>query len=219
MPTLTSPHAFGSRAGATVLLAALAIAGASWVAAPTAAAVGENGDIMIQPVGMHPEGTDDAPLVCKFKLDAVNFDALPAIAYSITPQPALPSAGTATGTIRLGRGAGHTETIGLADGRYTLTWVVSGATKEKIFRVNCHGSRHEGRRDPGGQISDDHRDDGAWARGDHYDPRGGVHAGGGGLIDTAAAYSPVAAAGVVGLTAVGGAVYLRRNRRRPHGAA
>ena len=219
MPTLTSPRAFGSRAGATVLLAALGIAGASWVAAPTAAAIGENGDIRIQPVGMHSNDTDDAPVVCKFTLEAVNFDALPTIAYTITPLPPLPTAATTTGTVQLGGGTGRTETIGLADGRYTLTWVVTGATKTKIFRVNCHGRRHEERHDPGGRISDDHRDDGAWGRGDHYDPRGGVHAGGGGLIDTAAAYSPVAAAGVVGLTAVGGAVYLRRNRRRPHGAA
>ncbi|MGW0205906.1 hypothetical protein ACWDZ8_08800 [Streptomyces sp. NPDC003233] len=221
MPTLTSPRAFGSRAGATVVLTALAAAVVSWVVAPTAAAqAGENGDIRIHPVGpAGPDNTTDAPLVCKFYLDAINFDALPTIPYTITAQPPLPTAATTTGSIQLGGGAGHTDTIGLADGQYTLTWVVSGATKQKIFRVSCHGRRHEEKHEPGGQISDDHRDDATWGRGDHYDPRGGVHAGGGGLIDTAAAYSPVAAAGVVGLTAVGGAVYVRRNRRRPHGAA
>ncbi|MGQ4418266.1 hypothetical protein ACN6LA_004880, partial [Streptomyces sp. SAS_269] len=46
MPTLTLPRTF-SRAGATVLLTALAAAGASWVVAPGAAAQGENGDIRI----------------------------------------------------------------------------------------------------------------------------------------------------------------------------
>ncbi|WP_330340958.1 hypothetical protein [Streptomyces sp. NBC_00557] len=223
MPTSTSPRVLRPRAGATVILTALAAAGVSWVVAPTAAAQGENGDILIQPVGDHSEdGTDDAPVVCKFRLDAVNFDSLPLIAYTITPLPPLPSAATTAGTIQLGGGAGRTDVIGLADGKYTLGWIVgtpSSTTKQKIFRVSCHGRRHDERPGPGGQITDDHRDDGAWGRGAHNDPRGGVHAGGGGLIDKAAAYTPVAAAGAVGLTAIGGAVYFRRSRRRPHGAA
>ncbi|MFE9902498.1 hypothetical protein [Streptomyces achromogenes] len=46
-----------------------------------------------------------------------------------------------------------------------------------------------------------------------------MHAGGGGLADRAAAYSPVAAAAGVGLVAVGAVVYVRLIRRRPHGAA
>ncbi|MFG3204642.1 hypothetical protein [Streptomyces sp. NPDC048192] len=225
MPTLTSPRVSGPRAGAAVVLTALAAAGVSWVVAPTAAALGENGDIRIQPVGDHPDEGTDAPVVCKFRLDAVNFDSLPTIAYTITPQPPLPTAATTAGTIQLGGGSGRTDVIGLADGQYTLTWIVGtpSITKEKIFRVSCRGRRHEERPGPGGAIADDHRDDhrddGAWGRGDHGDPRGGVHAGGGGLIDKAAAYTPVAAAGAVGLTAIGGAVYFRRSRRRPHGAA
>ena len=226
MPTHTSPRAFGSRAGATVVLAALAAVGSSWVAAPNAAAQGENGDIRVHSVGVPYGVTRDEPVVCKFYLDAVNFDILPNIPYIIQAQPPLPSAATVTGVITLAGGAGHTDVIGLTDGQYKLTWVAAGAVKEKLFRVNCH-DRHDEGHGPGGQIEDHdhhqdhHEQDGpGWGRRDDNDPpRGGVHAGGGGLLDTAAAYSPVAAAGAVGLAAVGGAVYVRRNRRRPHGAA
>ncbi|MGW7525058.1 hypothetical protein [Streptomyces sp. NPDC054783] len=229
MPTTTSPRAFRSRAGATVVLTALAAAGASWVVAPTAAAQGENGDIRVHSVGVPYGVSKDEPTVCRFYLDAVNFDILPNIPYIIQAQPPLPSAATVTGVIQLAGGAGHTDAIGLTDGQYKLTWVAAGAVKEKLFRVNCHDRHDEGHDEghgPNGQIEDhhdhDHRDqDGpGWGRRDDNDPpRGGVHAGGGGLIDTAAAYSPVAAAGAVGLIAVGGGVYVRRNRRRPHGAA
>ncbi|KUN00957.1 hypothetical protein AQI95_33475 [Streptomyces yokosukanensis] len=244
MVTLTSPRAFGPRARATVVLTAL-VAGASWVAAPTAAAQGENGDIRVHSVGVPYGVTKDEPTVCKFYLDAVNFDILPNVAYIIQAQPPLPTSATITGVIQFASGAGHTDAIGLTDGQYKLTWVAAGAVKEKLFRVNCHDGRHDGGNGPGGQIEDhqDHRDhddrqdqrdhddrqdqrdhdreDGSgWSRGDHDDPpRGSVHAGGGGLIDTAAAYAPVAAAGAVGLIAVGGALYIRRGRRRPHGAA
>ncbi|EST21904.1 hypothetical protein [Streptomyces roseochromogenus] len=238
MATPTLPRPLRTRAGATVALTALAAVGASWVAAPQAAAQGENGDIRVHSVGVPYGVTKDEPTVCRFYLDAVNFDILPNIAYIIQAQPPLPTAATVTGIIQLAGGAGHTDPIGLTDGQYKLTWVAAGAVKEKLFRVNCHDGHHEhdGHDGPNGQIEDhdhqDHQDHGDH-RGDHdHDrqdgpgwgrrddpPRGGVHAGGGGLIDTAAAYAPVAAAGAVGLIALGGTVYIRRNRRRPHGAA
>ncbi|AEY88431.1 MULTISPECIES: hypothetical protein [Streptomyces] len=233
MPTMT-PRAVGPRAGATVVLTALAAAGASWVAAPSAVAQGENGDIRIHDE-RHLHGTPlvgsakDDPVVCRFYLEAVNFDTLTSIAYTITPQPPLPTAATVAGTFQLAGGAGHTDPLGLADGQYKISWLVGtpAALKEKVFRVNCKDGRHEGEHGPGGQISDGRHDDSdgrhdsdaSWGKGDQNGPRGGVHAGGGGLIDTAAAYSPVAAAGAVGLIAVCGAVYIRLVRRRPHGAA
>ncbi|MCZ0206734.1 hypothetical protein OZK63_15080 [Streptomyces sp. UMAF16] len=230
MPTLTLPRAVGSRAGATVVLTALAAAGASWVAAPNAVAQGENGDIRIHnarstnPPSFIGSAKDD-PVVCKFFLEAVNFDTLTSIAYTITPQPPLPTAATVTGIIQLAGGAGHTDPLGLADGQYKISWTVGAppALKEKVFRVNCHDGKVEGA--PGGQIEDhqqhdgEHQDNGSWGQNDHDGPKGGVHAGGGGLIDTAAAYSPVAAAAAVGLVAVSAAVYVRLIRRRPHGAA
>ncbi|MEU0948781.1 hypothetical protein ABZ379_39840 [Streptomyces canus] len=218
MPTLTLPRTFRVRAGATVVLTALAAAGASWVAAPTASAAGENGDIRIHHVGVPFGVSKDDPRVCKFYLDAVNFDILTTIAYTITPQPPLPTAATATGTIQLAGGAGHTDPLGMADGQYKITWIVAGAPKEKVFRVNCHDGKRDAERRPGDQI-EDQRDDGGWSKSDPNGPKGGVHAGGGGLVDTAAAFAPVTAAGAVGLVAVGGVAYFRLNRRRPNGAA
>ncbi|MEW1772320.1 hypothetical protein [Streptomyces sp. NPDC086777] len=250
MPTLTLPRAAGSRAAATVLLSALAAAGASWVAAPNAVAQGENGDIRLHRVGVPFGVSKDDPLVCKFYLDAVNFDILAQIAYTITPQPPLPTAATVAGTIQLAGGAGHTDPLGLADGQYRLAWTVDGARKEKVFRVNCHDGRQDGPQDqngqngpngpndqggpngpngqggqggqdgPNGQIQDNQRNDSSWGQGgDHNGPQGGVHAGGGGIADTTAAFSPVAAATAVTLVAASGVVYVRLIRRRPHGAA
>ncbi|SOD87703.1 hypothetical protein [Streptomyces sp. Ag109_G2-15] len=241
MATLTPPRAIGSRAGATVVLTALAAAGASWVAAPPASAAGENGDIRVHRVGVPYGVSKDDSAVCKFYLDAVNFDVLPGIGYTITPQPPLPTAATVAGTIQLAGGAGHTDPLGLADGQYKITWVVSGATKEKVFRVNCRDEKKDEKKDGEhgpGQIEDhqqgdkqgdkqgdqqsDQRSDAAWGQGggDHSDgPKGGVHAGGGGMVDTSGAFSPVAAAAAVGLVAVSGVAYLRLIRRRPHGAA
>ncbi|WP_155055462.1 hypothetical protein [Streptomyces blattellae] len=207
MPTLTPSRTYRRRAGATVVLTALTAAGASWVAAPTASAQGENGDIRIHSVGVPYGASKEDAVVCKFYLDAVNFDVLPTIAYTITPQPPLPTAATVAGTIQLGGGAGHTDALGLADGQYKISWIVLGALKEKVFRVNCRDRNR----------IEDHRTDAAWGPGDHRGPRGGVHAGGGGLVDTAAAFAPVTGAAAV--VAAGGALYFRMNRRRPHGAA
>ncbi|MFF3987177.1 hypothetical protein [Streptomyces sp. NPDC001601] len=254
MPTLTLPRTVGSRAGATVLLSALAAAGASWVAAPNAVAQGENGDIRLHRVGVPFGVSKDDPVVCKFYLDAVNFDILAQIGYTITPQPPLPTAATVAGSIQLAGGAGHTDPLGLADGQYRLAWIVDGARKEKVFRVNCHDGRQDdpqgqngqngpngpngqngpndqggpngpndqgGQDGPNGQIQDNQRNDSSWGQGggDHNGPQGGVHAGGGGIADTAAAFSPVAAASAVTLVAASGVVYVRLIRRRPHGAA
>lgn len=218
MPTWTLPRNYRARAGATVVLTALTAAGASWVAAPVASAQGENGDIRIHNVHVPYGVSKEDSVVCRFYLDAVNFDVLTTVAYTITPQPPLPTSATVAGTIQLAGGAGHTDPLGLADGQYKLTWIVAGVPKEKVFRVNCRDEgRRDGERGPGGQIED--RGDGAWGHNDPGGPRGGVHAGGGGLVDTAAAFAPVTGAAAVGLAAVGGVVYVRRNRRRPDGAA
>ncbi|MET7734106.1 hypothetical protein ABZT02_22455 [Streptomyces sp. NPDC005402] len=219
MPTLKLPRTFRVRTGASVVLTALAAAGASWVAAPTASAQGENGDIRIHHVGVPFGVSKDDPRVCKFYLDAVNFDILTSIAYTITPQPPLPTAATTTGIIQLAGGAGHTDPLGVADGQYKITWIVAGAPKEKVFRVNCHDGKRDAERRPGDQIQDQQREGGGWGQNDPSGPKGGVHAGGGGLVDTAAAFAPVTAAGAVGLVAVGGVAYFRLNRRRPNGAA
>lgn len=113
----------------------------------------------------------------------------------------------------------HTEPLGVADGQHKIAWTVGGVTKEKVFRVNCHEGKRDAERRPGDRIEDQQRDGAGWGQSDHNGPKGGVHAGGGGLVDTAAAFAPVTAAGVVGLVAVGGVAYFRMNRRRPNGAA
>ncbi|GAA2884266.1 hypothetical protein [Streptomyces mexicanus] len=224
MPTLTLPRTLGSRVGATAALTVLTLAGATWLAAPVAkAAPGDAGDIRIHRVGVPYGVPKDDPAVCKFYLEAANFGELTTVGYTIQAQPPLPSSATVTGAIALGlnSGSGHTDEMTLADGQYRLTWTIGTNPKEKIFRVNCHqdGQRHDG---PDKQIEDQDHDEhggGAGGHGDPPGPRGGVHAGGGGLVDTAQAFSPVAAAGAVGLVVVSAVAYLRLVRRRPRRAA
>ncbi|MET8245346.1 hypothetical protein ABZV31_13600 [Streptomyces sp. NPDC005202] len=241
MPTLTLPRTFGSRVGATAALTVFTAVSATWLAAPAAVAQGEAGDIKIHRVGVPFGVLKDDPLVCRFYLDAVNFDVLPTIGYTIQAQPPLPTSATVSGTIGLSSGAGHTDPVGLTDGQYKLIWTVAGISKEKIFRVNCgqDNDRRDGAQGPGRQIEDQGRGSedqgrgsedqgrsnedqrGAVASGgdDREGPKGSVHAGGGGLVRTADAFSPVTATAAVGLVVVSGVVYLRLIRRRPHGVA
>ncbi|MFF0163461.1 hypothetical protein ACFYRY_38930 [Streptomyces sp. NPDC005263] len=72
---------------------------------------------------------------------------------------------------------------------------------------------------PSGYESEKPKEEAAWGEHESGGPKGGVHAGGGGLADTAQAYTPLSAAAGVGLVAVSGAVYFRLLRRRSHGAA
>jgi hypothetical protein len=234
MPTLTLPRTFGSRIGATAALTALTAAGVTLLTAPVAVAQGEGGDIRIHRVGVPFGVPKDDPVVCRFYLEAVNFDSLGAIAYTIQAQPPLPTSATVNGTIALGAGVGRTEPLVLADGQYKLIWAV-GTTpgKEKLFRINCRdeNDRREGAQGPGSRIEDQDRGNADPGRGDDHQhgaaagrdsgggPKGAVHAGAGGLGLTAAAFSPLTGAAAVGLVAVGGAAYFRLVRRRPHGVA
>lgn len=228
MPTLTPLRTFGSRIGATAALTALTATGAAWLAAPVAMAQGEGGDIRIHRVGVPFGVPKDDPVVCRFYLEAVNFDSLPSIAYTIQAQPPLPTSATVNGTIALGAGVGHTEPLVLADGQYKLIWNVDGTTREKLFRINCHDEqeKREGAHGPGGRIEDqnhgNNQQNSTAAAGRDHDggPKGAVHAGAGGLAPVAAAFTPLTGAAAVGLAAVGGAAYFRRQvRRQPDGAA
>ncbi|MFJ9738691.1 hypothetical protein [Streptomyces sp. NPDC101166] len=225
MSSMMLPSAAGTRLGVTAL-AVLGAAGATWLAAPTAAAApGDGADIRIHSERAPHGVSKDDPVVCRFYLDAVNFGEVTTVAYTIEAQPPLPTAATVTGSITLAGGAGHTDTLGLADGQYRLTWTVVGGTgpREKVFRVDCEEERkHSGNngpqadrgQDPASPISDG-------GQGGHSSggPKGGVHAGGGGLFDTMQAYTPLSAAAAVGAAVVGGAAYVRMSRRRSHGAA
>ncbi|MFI6563176.1 hypothetical protein [Streptomyces sp. NPDC050534] len=225
MPPLMPPSV-GARLGAAALTV-LTAAGASWLATTAAvAAPGDGADIRIHNERVPYGVSKDDPEVCKFYLDAANFGTVTSVDYTITAQPPLPTAATVSGTISLAGGAGHTDTLGLADGRYTLQWTVpptlpgAAATppKEKVFTVNCHSRNDRGQQGPNRTIEDHGPGPGAGHEGGG--PRGGVHAGGGGLVDTVQSYTPLSAAAGVGLVAVGGAVYVRTLiRRRSHGAS
>jgi hypothetical protein len=256
MPTLMPPSAVGARLGAAALTV-LTAAGASLAAASAAvAAPGDGADIRIHDERMPYGVSKDDPVVCRFYLDAENFGDLTTVNYTIKAQPPLPTAATVSGSISLAGGAGHTDTLGLADGRYTLQWTIppvagaptavpTVAPKEKVFVVDCNGRRdHDRGQDPGRTIEDHGREaagpgagsgggsgggheGGSWggheggSGGGHEDggPKGGVHAGGGGLVDTVQAYTPLSAAAAVGLVAISAGVYIRILRRRSHGAA
>ncbi|OQD54396.1 hypothetical protein BM536_020595 [Streptomyces phaeoluteigriseus] len=192
MPTSSRPRRVAT-------LTALAAGGAVLLGAPAAvAAPGDNGDVKVHMAGTAVSAQANQPKVCKFYLDAFNFDVAQGINWTIAPQSAQAgTTATLSGTVTLANGAGVTENLMLPDGQYKLTWVVvggSGAGKQKVFKVDCP-DRPNG---PGG-------------------PNGGPPAGGGGLARDAA-FTPVAGAAAVGLAAVGGAAWFRL-RRRSHGAA
>ncbi|MFH8801746.1 hypothetical protein ACH4F6_19440 [Streptomyces sp. NPDC017936] len=190
MPTSSRPR----RAAA---LTALAAGGAVLLGAPSAAAApGDNGDIKVHSVGTAVAAQLNQPKVCRFYLDAFNFDVAQGVTWAIAPQSAQAGTdSTQTGVITLANGAGVTENLMLPTGQYRLTWTVvggQGAGKQKVFQVDCPDLP------PGG-------------------PNGGPPAGAGGLAREAA-FTPVAGAAAVGLAAVGGVAWFRL-RRRSHGAA
>ncbi|MGW2048150.1 hypothetical protein ACWCPF_23650 [Streptomyces sp. NPDC001858] len=162
MSTSTLPSARGSRLGATALTV-LAAAGFTCLAAPSAMAVGEAGDIRIHREQVPPGVSKDDPVACRFYLDAANFADLKAVTYTIKAKPPTNGTATVTGTIDLTQGAGHTDTLGLAEGSYTLSWDLPAAdggvvasTRVKVFRVNCreNGGRG-GNQGPNRPITDD----------------------------------------------------------------
>jgi hypothetical protein len=192
MPTSSRPRRVAT-------LTALAAGGAVLLGAPSAvAAPGDNGDVKVHMAGTAVPARANQPKVCKFYLDAFNFDVAQGINWTIAPQSA--QAGTTTtlsGSVTLANGAGVTENLMLPSGHYKLTWVVvdgNGAGKHKVFKVDCPNRPNV----PGG-------------------PNGGPPAGGGGLARDAA-FTPVAGAAAVGAAAVGGVAWFRL-RRRSHGAA
>ncbi|GKQ36327.1 hypothetical protein [Streptomyces sp. A012304] len=190
MPTSSRPR----RAAA---LTALAVGGAVLLGSPEAvAAPGDNGDIKVQTVGTAVNAQANQPKICKFYLDAFNFDVVQGITWTIEPQSSQAgTSATLSGVITLANGAGVTENLMLPTGQYRLTWRIAGASgagRQKLFRMNCPNLPPRG-------------------------PNGGPPAGAGGLAREAA-FTPVAGAAAVGLAAVGGAAWFRL-RRRSHGAA
>ncbi|MEV1066688.1 hypothetical protein [Streptomyces sp. NPDC050263] len=165
MSTSTLPSARGSRLGVTALTV-LAAAGFTCLAAPSAMAVGEAGDIRIHREQVPPGVSKDDPVACRFYLDAANFGELTNVAYTIKARPPAPDTATVTGNIVLTQGAGHTDTLGLAEGSYTLEWTIVPpnaapvvSPKVKVFKINCReDGRGGGNQGPNRPITDDGRE-------------------------------------------------------------
>ncbi|MBK3634033.1 hypothetical protein ACFW91_17795 [Streptomyces asoensis] len=183
MPSSTLPSALGSRLGVTALTV-LAAAGFTTLSAPSATAVGEAGDIRIHREQVPPGVSKDDPVACRFYLDAANFGELPTVGYIIKARPPAPDTATVTGNITLTDGAGHTDTLGLAEGSYTLEWTLPPAPgvpaapspKVKVFKINCPEGRRDGNEGPNRPITDDGREAAA-PNGQGGRPGGGQGAG------------------------------------------
>ncbi|WP_109001956.1 hypothetical protein [Streptomyces rishiriensis] len=187
MSSSTLPPAFGARLGATALTV-LAAAGFTCLAAPSAMAVGEAGDIRIHREQVPPGVSKDDPVACRFYLDAANFGELPTVGYTIKARPPAPDTATVTGNIALTDGAGHTDTLGLAEGSYTLEWTLPAAApgappapspKVKVFKISCPEGRRGGNEGPNRPITDDGREAAAPNGPNAGGPNGGGQGGAG----------------------------------------
>ncbi|MEV5915244.1 hypothetical protein AB0M00_40935 [Streptomyces chartreusis] len=205
MPTTPLPR----RAARIVAVTALTAALTPLTGMPTSGAApmapGDNGTLKIHTapwdgVARTPYGDAiDEPRVCRFYLDAANFETVDAVTWRIETEPPVTGGATLRGTLNLPNdaGIGHTEDLNLPDGQYQLSWSfagMTGAERQKTFTVDCRASMTT---PPPG-------------------PQGGPPAGGGGIA-RGEAFTTVAGAGIVGLAAVGGVMWFRL-RRRTHGA-
>jgi len=124
-------------AGCATLAAAAAL-----VAFPTAAhaAPGDNGDVKIHESTTAVDDQRDEPKVCKFYLDAFNFDTLQQVTWTIDQQPPTGTAQVLAGAIALTSGSGRSADLTLPNGHYKLNWTFegeNGSGKHKVFEVDC----------------------------------------------------------------------------------
>jgi len=203
---------------------ALVLAGTTLAGSGAAyAAPGDSGNIDIRSVDWHSRGTDGVE-VCEFVLVASNFDALPAIAWTITAQPpTMPPGDTLQSTLPLVNGSAHSAKYLLPHGTYQLVWITPSGPKQRRFSVDCHPHGESGRQNQNQQE----RSPAAIVPGREYDrPTGGVPAGGGGVPDMQNLSSQddsnagTTAALTAGGLAVAALVMVRRaaRRRARHGA-
>ncbi|MCX2182568.1 hypothetical protein KV205_18840 [Streptomyces sp. SKN60] len=200
---------------------ALALGSAALVAAPTAYAVpGDNGDVKVHDSNTLEFDQRDDPKVCKFYLDAFNFDSNQQVRWTIAPQPPKADSPNLSGTLTTDT-TGHkrTEDLELPDGMYKLDWTFTGeqgSGKHKVFKVDCPDNGN------GGNGNGGNGNGGGNGHG-HKPPHGPVGAGGGGAADTTAPTGDsgfgVASAIAAGLAGTAGLILIRRSRRRNDGAA
>lgn len=121
---------------AAILLGSFAPAAASsvkWVP-------GDNGDVKIHAVGTFFYDHRHQPHVCKFYLDAFDFDTVQQVSWSIDQQPPTGHAVVKTGSITLTNGIGMSAVMSLPAGHYKLVWKFNdehGRAKFKVFWSDC----------------------------------------------------------------------------------
>ncbi|MBK0372398.1 hypothetical protein ACFY8V_30125 [Streptomyces californicus] len=189
----TSVRRLGAAALTAVAVTGLSLAGAS----TASAAPGDSGEINIHKPGTPNSDPRDEVKICRFNLAAVNFETVPLVNITVTPQPATPTRPTLTAAVALTAGLGNTQDYSLPNGQYKVVWTFPGGTpKEKLFTVDCR-------------------------------PTGGVPAGGGGVptVESSTAGDSGMSLGTTSALAAGGVGVLglflarRAARRRTHGAA
>ncbi|WP_320774416.1 hypothetical protein, partial [Streptomyces sp. CRN 30] len=140
MSTSSLPCRAGARSGA-VGLAALALTGAAFLAASAAvAAPGDNGDVTPRMQGVAVAPQSGRPAVCRFQLDATNFETVQGIDWTVEPQPAKADGTSLSGSFSLSQGAGESDSMTIPEGPYRLTWKLlggEGAGKQKDFKAAC----------------------------------------------------------------------------------
>ncbi|MFJ8751688.1 hypothetical protein ACIREO_20525 [Streptomyces sp. NPDC102441] len=209
------------RTGARVA-AAVAVAGVTLAGAPAAYALpGDSGDIDVTSVGWHSRGDRDGVEVCKFVLEASNFESFPSVPWTITEQPpTIPPGDTLLGTLPLVNGKARSQQYLLPEGTYQLVWTVPAGPKQKSFEVDCAPRPGQGgsRGDNNDQGSSSHAEKGSDKT--YEKPSGAVPAGGGGVPDMESVSSEsdsnvgASAALVAGAAGIAGLIMVRRSARR-----
>ncbi|MGW3042144.1 hypothetical protein ACWC9T_19385 [Kitasatospora sp. NPDC001159] len=205
----TSPSLPSARrlSAAATVAAALTLGGAP----ATLAAPGDNGDVEIHSGTTPVTDTRDERKVCKFYLDAFNFDTVHQVNWTIEQQQPTGTAPVRAGQITLTNGTGATAVFTLPNGHYKLVWTFSGESgtaKRKLFEVSCATSSpspspsHSPTHSPGHSPSTSPT---------RHEPHGGVGTGGGGTSGANAAEVIGGGALVVGA----GGLTIRAMRRRP----
>ncbi|GAA0671378.1 hypothetical protein GCM10010193_24550 [Kitasatospora atroaurantiaca] len=186
-PRSTAPVRRGTMLACT--LGASAAVLAIGLAPAAQAAPGDNGDVKVHDSRTAVDRQQDDPKVCKFYLDAFNFDAGQKVTYTVDQQPPTGTAQVLAGQLTLPEGTGHTPDLSLPDGHYKVTWTFEGeqgSAKHKVFKVECATTSPT---PPGGPI-------------------GGVGTGGGGSVhgpdtaEIAAGSAVLAVAAGLGIRAV-----------------
>ena len=133
-------HPAPSRA-VLALATGAATAALAFTGAPAAhAAPGDNGDIKVHESTTPVTDQRDEPQVCRFYLDAFNFDTLQLVSWTIEQQPPTGTQQVAAGALALVNGTGRTPDMTLPNGHYRVNWTFAGETgsaKHKVFIVDC----------------------------------------------------------------------------------